>query len=178
MLVDMRTPLITLFPALLLALPVTASAQAEPPIYRGQDAAGNPRYSDQPSAGEPFQLEPLNRVQPTSSTPAFERSPAENARRSVTITAPANGTVVGHAMLGVTVRVEIEGALQAGEQYRCLHNGRVVASLRSDRSCWVPLPERGEQQLQVVLYSAAGTTLLHSEAVVVYVQRHHLPVSR
>ncbi len=161
---------------LLVTLLLASAALAEQPIYRSQDAAGSPVYSDQP-AGQPLLLAPLNTTAvPTVPVVRSRRNDSNpNRARHITITAPTSGSPVGHAVAGVLVQAQIGGTLAAGEHYQCLHNGQPVALLRSDNSCWIALPERGEQRLQVALLNAAGRQLLASEPVVVYVQRHHLP---
>lgn len=161
----------------ILSILLASAVQAEQPIYRSQDAAGRPVYSDQPTSGEPVVLAPLNTAARPLAPAARSPRAASTAvvRRHLTITAPASGSTVGHAVAGVLVQAQVYGALATGEHYQCLHNGQPVAPLRSDNSCWVALPERGEQRLQVALLDAAGRTLMVSDPVVVFVQRHHLP---
>ena len=150
-------------------------AAAEVTVYRSSDASGLPRYSDNSERGSAAQLPALNTVSPLPHTPQPPPRAAEQPRLLLQITAPANGLVVGNDQPGVRLQLQMSGHRGDSVRLVCLHNGREAAPLGSDLSCWVALPQRGEQLLQVVALDAADRAVAHSDAVLVYVQRHHRP---
>jgi len=162
----------------LLVLACGVQASDPRPIYRGNSGDGAPLYSDRQQAGEAVALPALTSVPATSvpaPAPAQSPAPSESAAGQLIIVSPSSGSYVAHSVSGVRVVAQRVGHSAASGRIGCLLNGQLVAYLGSDNSCWVVLPERGEQRLQVAFISNNQRQSAHSKPVLVYVQRHHLP---
>ena len=161
-----------LFFTLLLLAPL---AVGQTGVYRSP-ADTPPLYSDDPAAGSALELPHLNSVPASAVRPSkAEAKPQAEEKRQLEILSPSDGMLVAHQSSGVRITASFKGALATGEQIHCLLNGVAVAVLNSSFNCWVPLPERGEQQLQLAVYSVSQQPVLLSEPVSIVVQRHHLP---
>ncbi len=155
-------------------LGMTASAQ----VYRVVDEHGNVTFTDKP----PADAEPVDIRQPNTSTPpnasAFPERPskaADDADASsayrVSITAPANETIIPRGPGNFSVSASVSPALGSSDKLQLLLDGQPRQEPQTATTWALTNVFRGEHRLTVAVISKDGKQLATSEPVTVFVFR-------
>ncbi|MBM69146.1 MAG: hypothetical protein CME43_06670 [Haliea sp.] len=165
---------------LLLSLLLPVATQASQPIYKSTDAQGNVVFTDKPpaegTAREEVTLRRLN-TQPApdmSSAPAPrdiapEAEPA--VARTVTITSPADQTVIPMGQGDFTVEASAQPPLSSGEKLVLQIDGAPVGDAQTNGRWALTNVLRGGHDLTVVRLGASGAEVARSPSVHVQVMR-------
>ena len=165
---------------LLLSLRLPVATQGSQPSYQCTDAQGNVVFTDKPpaegTAREEVTLRRLN-TQPApdmSSAPAPrdiapEAEPA--VARTVTITSPADQTVIPMGQGDFTVEASAQPPLSSGEKLVLQIDGAPVGDAQTNGRWALTNVLRGGHDLTVVRLGASGAEVARSPSVHVQVMR-------
>jgi len=165
---------------LALALLLIAPFLAAESIYRTTDKDGNVIFTDAPPAdagsAEPVGLQRTNTAPPPPERPDLqtdegEKSTAEEAPYSVTITSPASETSIPMGPGNFTVRVRIDPPLQKYESLQLFMDGEPRGGPQASVIWDLTNVFRGAHDITVGVLDRDGETLATSAPVRVYVHR-------
>jgi hypothetical protein len=165
---------------LLLSLLLSAAAQANQPIYKSTDAQGNVVFTDKPPAEGTTREEVTLRRLNTQPAPDMSSSPAprdvapeaeESTARTVTITAPADQTVIPMGQGNFTVEASAQPPLAPGEKLVLQVDGAPVGDAQASGRWALTNVLRGGHNLTVVRLGANGAEVARSPTVHVQVMR-------
>jgi hypothetical protein len=162
---------------LLIALILLGSGQASAQIYKHVDEDGNVTFTDraQPNA-TPVEIRTTNTLSPPSAD-AYPLPDNEAANEpaaveyKVTITNPANETIIARGPGNFTVTSSVAPGLSNGERLQLMMDG-VPREEANSYGTW-PLTGvfRGEHKLEVSVVTQAGEIVSTSEPITVFVFR-------
>lgn len=157
--------------SLLLSLLIATGASAE--VYKHVDEKGKVTFSDQPSPeATPVEIKELNTLKPLPAKapkPASPR-PEQAPDYKITITSPADNSVVANGLVGLTVTSSLSPALKSGYQLQLSVDGK-PHSKNASGQFQLATVQRGRHSLQVSLLDEAGEVLAKSAAVSITVYR-------
>jgi|TARA_R110002094_G_scaffold22046_17_gene34072 hypothetical protein len=166
---------------LLLSLLLSATVQANQPIYKSTDAQGNVVYTDKPPAEgtsrEEVKLQRLNtqpapEVRSAPPVPAGNNAAAADVQREVTITSPADQAVIPMGQQGdFTVEATTKPPLGAGEKLQLQIDGTPAGKPQTSGRWALTNVLRGGHELSVVRSGADGAELARSASIHVQVMR-------
>ncbi len=156
----------------LLLLPLIATAETN--VYRSVDADGNVVFSDEPSEGaETIQIDEIQTV-PTEHR-EFKYTPSEKKDTvsdyaSLVILSPENDTAVRENAGNLSIKLQTEPALRAGDQIVLYMDGQEVDRGNKTAFDLVNL-DRGTHSLSAEIV-VAGSPVIRSEEITFTLLRH------
>lgn len=158
---------------LLATLGVAASAQ----VYRVVDENGNVTFTDRPPSegAEPVEVRTPNTAPPPASDVFPEPPPPPEPEAvpgyQVTITAPADQTIIPRGPGNVSVSATVAPALQSGHLLQLLMNGEPREAPQASGNWALTNVFRGEQRISIAVVDKDGKRLTESAAVTIFVFR-------
>lgn len=142
-------------------------------VYKSVDADGKVTFTDQPSAkAEAVDVSTPNTV-PAVTAPnkpaAVENQETGSGYTSVSITGPADNSIIANGLLPSTVTANTRPALQEGHKLQLNIDGKPHST--SAGSFTIDSMRRGEHQFQVVIIDEDKQVLKRSASVKVFVYR-------
>lgn len=166
------------WPILLLAANASATE-----VYMSKDKDGNVTFSSRPSQGakkhvvrELPSMPALTTTRPKKTTPDNTPATVAASYESLLLSAPTSGShlVTQHAG-NVSIKGTLTPKLKRGHTLvvSSSQSGRTIASAKNF-PIRVSNLSRGEHTLTVAVQSATGDTLIQSQPITLYVQRHSI----
>ncbi len=148
---------------------LTASAQ----VYKTVDQDGKVTFSDKKAPeAEAVELQEPNTAKPVEVPIAVEPLPealSPNSYDILSITSPANDSVIANGLVPFTVTTKVKPKLKSGHQLQLTIDG--VAQGLSQGNFTVESISRGEHTLKISIVDANGNMLKQSAAVKVFAYR-------
>jgi hypothetical protein len=160
---------------LLFCLALGAGAGAQ--VYRVVDEDGNVTFTDRPPSedAEPVEVRTPNTTPPPPGNAFPEPPPPPEDEPvpgySVTITAPADETIIPRGPGNVSVSASVSPALQSGHLLQLLMNGEPREEPQTGGSWDLTNVFRGEQNISVAVVDGDGKRLSESDPVTIFVFR-------
>ena len=163
--------------ALALICLLLAATSVSAQVYRHVDENGNVTFTDQPPEGsEQVEIGPTNTAPPPPSN-AFPKPPPPSPSKEtgadykVSITAPADETIIPRGPGNFTVSASITPSLQGGHQLQLLMDGAPREEPQSTSSWNLTNVIRGEHSIEVAVVDKKGKQLAKSSPIKVFVFR-------
>jgi hypothetical protein len=161
---------------LVLIFSLALGAAAVGQVYRVVDEHGNVTYTDKPPKdAEPVEIRQPNTTPPPNTdlypSPPPQPKDTESAGYEVTITAPANETIIPRGPGNFSVSASVTPALKSGHMLQLLLDGAPRQDPQSGGSWALTNVFRGEHNLTVAVIDKEGKQLSTSEPVKVFVFR-------
>ena len=145
-------------------------------VYKHVDEQGNVTFSDQPSQdSQRVDINPTNTAPPPAENvfpPRPEPEPGEpGAAYTLTITSPANETIIPRGPGNFSVTASVSPSLQGNHKLQLMMDGSPREEPQSSASWSLTNVFRGEHNIQVAAIDAEGKQLGISEPIKVFVFR-------
>lgn len=138
-------------------------------IYKSKDEKGNIIFSDQPSPdADIVELPEPNTTAPVTVPPKPVNGESEEEEGfesyQLSITKPADGTLIPNGLIGFTVSARISPALKEGHKLQLLINGKEHSRNTRTQIEVASIP-RGKHRLQLVALNEKGEKIGSSAAI-------------
>ena len=145
-------------------------------VYRHVDENGNVSFTDQPPPNaEPVEIRTPNTSAPPPVLPRVAPPPTGNpvpsASYDVSITTPADQTIIPNGPGNFSVSVTVSPSLESDHRLQLKLNGTPRGEPQSASSWALTNVFRGEQRISVAVIDDAGEQLVVSDEVTVFVFR-------
>lgn len=162
----------------LLALVLFAQALAAETIYKGQDASGNPSFSDKPSPNsQKIEIDPIPTYTPAplpaAQNPANQnmKNPQEVAAYEISIVQPKDEETFTTDIENVNINVSVSPSLQSSDKIRYLLNGKPYGDLSNQLAMSLGRLDRGSYLIKAEIVGADGKMKGESRTVIFYQNR-------
>ncbi len=162
---------------LLITLLSLSSNLAHTQVYKHVDEKGNVTFTDQPPPNAtPVEISAPNTAAPPSGNSYPKRPPsatpqATGSNYKVTISSPANETIIPRGPGNFTVSVSLSPKLRGGHKLQLLLDGEAREAAQTGSSWALTNVFRGERRLEVAVVDGKGKQLAKSKPIVVFVFR-------
>ena len=171
----------TLIILLIALISLGGAVQAE--VYMHTDADGKVSFSDSPASTAKGEITEKVTLQKTNSAPAIEprrySAPEINKHTTsyeVRIISPSDGDTFTNEVRDLTVRANISPSVAKDHSLVAILNGQRAVNQSSQGSSVVIRDiDRGQQQVQLQVFDAAGKVVAQSQSISVNIIRRNLP---
>ena len=167
----------TLLRCLLILWVAGAGFTANAQVYKQVDEDGNITFTDQPAPdATPVEIKPTNTTPPPSpsaypqATPESDTDVVDGAY-TVTITSPADETIIARGPGNFSVSASIAPALAPAQKLQLLIDGSPRGEAQRNPNWVLTNVFRGEHSLEVAVLDATGKQVARSASVTVFVFR-------
>ena len=165
----------------ILILLVLFACQANAEIYKSVNADGEVVYSDTPTKGaETVKMPALPTYTPppvpVSSNTPVQTPEKKNYYETFAFVSPANEETVRNNLGILNINAKLTPVLQSrvGHRVQFYLNGEPYGKPAGKTSLTINNLDRGEYTLSAAVVDSAGTTLIKTDDVVVYMKRHSI----